>query len=234
MGLIKYIWALTILLNSPIDMNEEKRNPVKTSTEEAIMIAAEELFLEKGYQLATTTEIARRAGVTHAMLHYYYRTKEQIFFKVLDKNLRELFQSVRSAMSSDGVSFWENLKGGVGLLLEFFDQHRQLVGLLYDVALHHPELLERYQESTLSLLSGLAGHHKVLLEQEIRFRGCNPVAFEQLIWDIVTLSFSTYMFLPVVNRVMKLTDAEMDEVLKRRRDEIITVLQCRLYGKCVQ
>ena len=116
------------------------------------MAAAEELFLEKGYLQATTTEIARRAGVTHAMLHYYFQTKEQIFFKVLDKNLHDLFASVRNAMSAEEVAFWPNLKGGVIRLLEFLDQHRQLVSLLYDVARHNPELLNRYRESTISLI----------------------------------------------------------------------------------
>ena len=51
------------------------------------MSAAEELFLENGYNLTTTTMIAGKAGVTHAMLHYYFRTKEHIFIKVLDKNM---------------------------------------------------------------------------------------------------------------------------------------------------
>lgn len=228
---IKFGHELTVLLNKSINMNSDKLNNKKTNTEEAIMEASEALFLEKGYLLATTTEIARRAGVTHAMLHYYYRTKEQIFFKVLDKNLHELFQSVRVGMSSEEVSFWENLKGGVMLLLEFLDQHRQLVGLLYDVARHSPELLERYQESTLNLLSGLAGHHKVLLDQEVRSGRCNPITFEQLFGDIVTMSFSTYMFLPLMNRVAKMDDLEVDRMLKRRYDEIITVLHYRLYGK---
>ncbi len=59
--------------------NETKKE--KKNIEEDIMLAAESVFLEKGYSLATTTAIAERAGVTHAMLHYYYRTKEQIFFK---------------------------------------------------------------------------------------------------------------------------------------------------------
>ena len=69
------------------------------STEQAIMDAAEEVFLEKGYNLATTTLIAKKAGVTHAMLHYYFRTKEHIFMKVLEKILRELMQSFRPVMS---------------------------------------------------------------------------------------------------------------------------------------
>lgn len=195
------------------------------------MAAAEELFLERGYLLATTTEIARWAGVTHAMLHYYFQTKEQIFFKVLDKNLHDLFASIRNAMSTEEVSFWDNLKGGVTRLLEFLDQHRQLVSFLYDVALHNPELLKRYQESTLNLISGLAGHHKLLLDSEVRAGRCNPVTFEQLFLDIVTLSFSTYLFLPVVNRAVEIDPAEMEQALQRRHDEVIALLHYRLYGR---
>ncbi|MBP9993130.1 MAG: helix-turn-helix transcriptional regulator, partial [Bacteroidales bacterium] len=51
--------------------------------ETEILKAAEELFAEKGFIGATTTLIASKAGVTHAMLHYYFRTKEHIFIKVM-------------------------------------------------------------------------------------------------------------------------------------------------------
>lgn len=196
------------------------------------MAAAEELFLEKGYSLATTTEIARRAGVTHAMLHYYFQTKEQIFFKVLDKNLHELFASIRVAMSTEAVSFWENLKGGVTRLLDYFDQHRQLVAFLYDIARHNPELLARYRESTIDLIAGLAGHHKVLLDREVRAGRCNPITFEQLFLDIVTTSCSTYLFLPVVEPIAGMTGPETDQALQRRHEEVIALLYHRLYGQC--
>ena len=72
-----------------------------TSTEQAILDAAEELFFDKGYKLATTTAIAAKAGVTHAMLHYYFRTKEQIFLKILDKNMNEMFTMLQTVMSPD-------------------------------------------------------------------------------------------------------------------------------------
>ena len=71
------------------------------NSEKAIMAAAEQLFLENGYKLTTTTMIARRAGVTHAMLHYYFRTKEHIFMKVLDKYMDELLDSFRPVMGKD-------------------------------------------------------------------------------------------------------------------------------------
>ena len=45
------------------------------NTEQAILAAAKQEFLLKGYDGARTTSIAEKAGVTHAMLHYYFRTK---------------------------------------------------------------------------------------------------------------------------------------------------------------
>lgn len=213
-------------------MSQPKPNTKRKNTEGAIMAAAEELFLERGYLLATTTEIARQAGVTHAMLHYYFQTKEQIFFKVLDKNLHEMFASMRQAMSAEAVAFWPNLKGGVTRLLEYLDQHRQLVSFLYNVARHKPELLNRYRESTVSLISGLVTHHKMLLDSEVQAGRCNPITFEQLFLDIVSLSFSTYMSVPVMEQAVGMSREEIDRALKKRHDEIIALLYYRLYGRC--
>lgn len=53
--------------------------------EQAILEAAEQEFLAKGFDGARTTSIARTAGVTHAMLHYYFHTKEQLFDRILEK-----------------------------------------------------------------------------------------------------------------------------------------------------
>ena len=57
------------------------------NTEQAILKAAEEEFLKKGYALSKTTDIAKQAGVTHAMLHYYFRTKENLFEKVFSQKV---------------------------------------------------------------------------------------------------------------------------------------------------
>lgn len=59
--------------------------PKETTTEQLILEAAEAEFLEKGYGKARTTEIARRAGVNHSMLHYYFRTKENLFEVMFQK-----------------------------------------------------------------------------------------------------------------------------------------------------
>ena len=66
--------------------------------EQAILAAAEQEFLAKGFDGARTTSIAAAAGVTHAMLHYYFRTKENIFERILDEKLRLMGESVLAAI----------------------------------------------------------------------------------------------------------------------------------------
>ena len=45
-------------------------------TREAILVAAEEEFAEKGFALASTREICRRAGVNAALANRYFVSKE--------------------------------------------------------------------------------------------------------------------------------------------------------------
>ena len=73
------------------------------SKEIAILEAAEQEFLEKGFEAAKTTKIASLAGVTHAMLHYYYRTKENLFDLVFDKKTRLLKESMFNAFDNPDI-----------------------------------------------------------------------------------------------------------------------------------
>jgi TetR/AcrR family transcriptional regulator len=60
---------------------------IRRANVERLLDAAEAVFAEKGYGGATTAAIALRAGLPKANLHYYFRTKEQIYRAVLDRIL---------------------------------------------------------------------------------------------------------------------------------------------------
>jgi TetR/AcrR family transcriptional regulator len=50
-----------------------------------LLDAAEEVFGEQGFAGATTSAIAERAGVTKALVHYYYRNKETLHRAVMER-----------------------------------------------------------------------------------------------------------------------------------------------------
>jgi AcrR family transcriptional regulator len=57
----------------------EKAREAPGSTKARILAAAEEVFAARGYQGASTREIAARAGVNISSLHYHWASKETLY-----------------------------------------------------------------------------------------------------------------------------------------------------------
>lgn len=66
-----------------VQMTEEDE---KTLAEKKILAAAKEIFMQKGLEATSMSDIAKAAGISRTLLHYYFRTKEKLF--------REIFRSV--------------------------------------------------------------------------------------------------------------------------------------------
>lgn len=56
---------------------------IRAGHEDAILAAAELVFAERGFSGATTAEIAARAGLPKANIHYYFQTKADLYRRVL-------------------------------------------------------------------------------------------------------------------------------------------------------
>ena len=55
-------------------------------------MVAEQVFGENGFAGARTQDIAQRAGVNKAMIHYYFDTKEKLYHAMLDRILFDLIK----------------------------------------------------------------------------------------------------------------------------------------------
>ncbi len=64
----------------------KRRRRGREATTEAILGAAQELFYDRGYDQVTVRDIARQVGVSHALVHQYVGSKEEIFRAVLARN----------------------------------------------------------------------------------------------------------------------------------------------------
>ena len=87
-----------------------KKETVKTDTESRILQAAEEEFLLKGLEGARTTAIAERAGVTHAMLHYYFRTKNMLFERIIEEKMRNAGNIMQAVFVLGDMPLMERVK----------------------------------------------------------------------------------------------------------------------------
>ena len=93
----------------------------------------------KGYDGARTTSIAQRAGVTHAMLHYYFRTKQHIFERVVDKNISKIEQTIFTVIGNSDIPFLERLQNGISSHFDLVVKNPLLPRFFLNEILPHPE-----------------------------------------------------------------------------------------------
>ena len=74
-------------------------NALKVETEKIIIKAAHEVFIEKGLQGARMQEIADRAGINKALLHYYFRSKDKLFDAVFQDIIKEIIPAVSEKLN---------------------------------------------------------------------------------------------------------------------------------------
>ena len=74
----------------------ERGSAARAEVEELILRAAEAEFAEKGYEGATTSAIAARAGLPKANLHYYVATKEALYRRVVEGVVEAWLAEARS------------------------------------------------------------------------------------------------------------------------------------------
>ncbi|MEN9994023.1 MAG: hypothetical protein RL762_680 [Bacteroidota bacterium] len=67
---------------------------MRSSTENRILEVAKEVFMEQGLYGARMQDIANKAGINKALLHYYFRSKERLFDVVFGGALTKYFKNM--------------------------------------------------------------------------------------------------------------------------------------------
>lgn len=73
---------------------------IRERNQAIILKAAEQVFAKKGFNGATTAEIARKAGVPKPNLHYYFGTKQQLYDSVIE-NILDLWLGAMDEIQPD-------------------------------------------------------------------------------------------------------------------------------------
>jgi AcrR family transcriptional regulator len=120
---------------------KEVKKDVKPNIKAQILQAAEEEFLTEGYAGARTTNIAKRAGVTHAMLHYYFQSKVNLFEMVFRQKAGMFFGSFATIMEQP-LPFTEKIAHLIETHLELLKVYPRIPMFLIGEATKNPDLLK--------------------------------------------------------------------------------------------
>lgn len=198
------------------------------STEERILEAAVQEFMAKGYAGARTTAIAEAAGVTHAMLHYYFRTKDKLFDRIIESTIGTLRDIMLASLGDPTIPLFDKIKSAIENHQDFIAANPELPRFMINEVLSRPDRMPKVIERLK--------HHTPLVVQSLQRqideyadRGlCRRVDAGMLMLDIVSLNIFPFSATPMVNALLGGMIEDREAFVEARKKENLETIMRKL------
>jgi TetR/AcrR family transcriptional regulator len=192
--------------------------------EARILEAARTVIIRRGTAGARMQEIAREAGVNQALLHYYFRTKEQLSTAVFEQAASRLFPALLQTLGSDST-LDQKIDRIVEVYLDNMTRNPFLPGYLLSELHHHPERLP-------AMLTKLAGASpgqimppvlkrlRQQIDAAVAAGAMRPIKAEQFAANLISLCIFPFAARPMLSLVFGLDDAAFALFIEERRTEL--------------
>ena len=189
------------------------------SLEQTILEVAEKLFLEKGFALTSTTEIAKEVGCNQALVHYYYRTKDNLFNVIFEQKFKLFFQGIFEMKSLGNMKFQDKL---IYIIESHFDLLRKNPGipsLILNELSRRPEQITILREKLHELPEKLIIDLTEELQVEIEKGHVREISLIDLIVTMLSLNIALFIMLPVVEKALQWDEVQKEFMISHRRSE---------------
>ena len=198
------------------------------STEERILEAAVQEFMTKGYAGARTTAIAEAAGVTHAMLHYYFRTKDKLLDRIIESKIGTLRVIMLASLGDPTIPLFDKIKSTIENHQDFIAANPELPRFMINEVLNRPDRMPK-------VIVRLK-HHTPLVVQSLQRqideyadRGlCRRVDAGMLMLDIVSLNIFPFSAKPMVNALLGGMMEDREAFVEARKKENLETIMRKL------
>jgi len=194
-----------------------KENKNDKSTEQKILEAAKQVFMEKGLDGARMQDIADKAGINKALLHYYFRSKEKLFEMIFMEEARKFMPKVTSIMMSE-LTLFEKVEKFVGQYIDTLLQNPLLpIFILNEINRNPKEAIKKIFGNQRPPIEKVEEHiAKLVKKGEIK-----PIKGHELMINMVSLCIFPFLARPMVQWVTKTNDEEFLKLMELRKKTVV-------------
>jgi len=95
-----------------------------------ILLAAEDLFAEKGFDGVSIEEIAKKAEANKSLIYYYFSSKEGLLAGIMQKQLSEFDSIISKIEIKPGSDIKSIVKELISMAINYVDTHENLVKIM--------------------------------------------------------------------------------------------------------
>jgi len=187
------------------------------TTRTQILDKAEALFARKGFAGTRTRDIADAVGVTTAMIHYYFETKEKLLVAVIERIMSDL-GAILDKIDPDLLSHEEALEEFIGAYFDYVRTHPNFARLTrMAVGIRKQDLLE---EQLVEFFRPLLGAGMLFIQDGINAGAFRPVNPEQLVISLYCATVAYFTDAPFLGLILG-QDTVSPEMIRARRESIL-------------
>lgn len=209
-------------------MPEEQSRHTHPDTEQLILQAAEKEFISKGYESTRTTTIAEKAGVTHAMLHYYFRTKENLFDKVLSTKASEVRRVMLGFIDNEELPLLQRIEQGVRRHFEFLIKNPQLPLFIINELRRKDTKATNFMEISKVTAYDMQTSLQSSIDAAAAKGECRRLDARTLMLDIISLNMAPFVGAPLIDCIFAITPEKRRDFLRERLEENINTILNKL------
>ncbi|WP_455497102.1 TetR/AcrR family transcriptional regulator [Coprobacter sp.] len=191
--------------------------------EQSILEAAEQLFLDKGFVRTSTTEIARTVGCNQTLIHYYFRTKENLFNRIFEKKLEKVIPQLFE-LSQQKVPFLERIRQIIEIHFSILQQNPKLPRMILNEISSDPKRTEWLRNMLLIKAQPYRIQFEKELEQAIQNGEIRPIEPTTLFLDILSMNVFIFLTYPAICKITGLKDDDFEKITEDRKKEAVTLI----------
>ena len=184
-------------------------------TEDKIFEAATEVFVEKGMDGARMQDIATRAGINKALLHYYYRTKEKLFTAVFEMIVRKIFRKF-APVFDENLSLEDKIRFFFKEHISFLQENPRLPGFILNEVNRHPDRIKKLLSTVdfENIWLKLYSQHK----EEFKKYNITQAALPQLMISMAAISVFPFAAKGLLEGILGKVDVSFNDFIEERKE----------------
>lgn len=191
-------------------------DPQKRSTEELILEAAHAVFLEKGLAGARMQEIADRAGINKALLHYYFRSKEKLSALIIDRAISVMLPRVMAVLDTD-LELFDKIRLVVDHYLTFVSRNSFLPLFIVNEVNRNPQFFFR---AVVEKERTHLAKFRRQVEEAVAQGRIHPISSAQLFMNVMSLVIFPFLGKPIIQVGLGLSEKDFKREMEHRRTEV--------------
>jgi AcrR family transcriptional regulator len=184
-------------------------------TEDKIFEAATDVFVDKGMDGARMQDIASHAGINKALLHYYYRTKDQLFNAVFEMIAGKVLKKF-APVFEDNLSLEEKIRFFFKEHIAFLQENPKLPAFVLNEINRNPARIKKLLKNVHfeTLWQKLYEQHK----SELGKYNITEDTLPQLMVSIAALSVFPFAARGLIEGILDKVGVDFNDYIEQRKE----------------